>query len=137
MTKSRRPGRLLVPLALLAGPAALAAQPATAEEAIARQRAEISDVVNQVCAPAASPDEVVVCGRRPVLERFRVPPSDLPPGSRRRERAGGPQLDAMNAGSESCSTVGPMPGGCTRGLDVMAIGATLLRLIRQARANRD
>jgi len=137
MTKSRRPGRLLVPLALLAAPVAASAQPVTPEEAIARQQAEIRDVVSQVCAPAASPDEVVVCGRRPPLERYRLPTSELAEGSRRRERAGGPQLDAMNAGSESCSTVGPMPRGCTRGLDVMAIGATVLRLIRQARENRD
>jgi hypothetical protein len=137
MTKSRSPGRLSALAALLAAPAAVSAQPVTPEEAIARQREEIRDVVNQDCAPAAGPDEVVVCGRRPQLERFRVPLSELPPGSRRRETAGGEQLRAMNAGSEACSTVGPMPYGCTRGLDVMAIGATLLRLIRQARENRD
>lgn len=137
MTKSRRPGRLLAFAAALAAPAAVSAQAVTPEEAIARQQEEIRDVVSQVCAPAAGPDEVVVCGRRTPLERFRVPLPELPAGSRRRERAGGPQRDAMEAGSTVCSTVGPMPAGCTRGLDVMAIGATILRLVRQARENRD
>ena len=137
MTKSRRPDLPIAFAALIAAPAAVAAQPVTPEEAIARQQAEIRDLVSQVCAPAASPDEVVVCGRRPVIERYRVPLPELAEGSRRRETAGGEQLSAMNAGSESCSTVGPMPRGCTRGLDVMAIGATVLRLIRQARENRD
>lgn len=137
MRRARRPGPLLAFAAALAAPAAVAAQPVTPEEAIANQQAEIRGFASQVCPPAESLSDVVVCGRREPVQRYRVPLSELPEGSRRRERAGGPQLDAMEAGSTVCSTVGPMPRGCTRGLDVMAIGATALRLIRQARENRD
>lgn len=137
MTRSRRVGLPFAFAVLIAAPRAVAAQPVTPEEAIANQQAEIRDFASQICPPAASLNDVVVCGRREPVQRYRVPLSELPEGSRRRERAGGPQLDAMEAGSTLCSTVGPMPRGCTRGLDVMAIGATVLRLVRQARENRD
>ena len=136
MTKSSTPRRRLAHLALLAAPAAASAQPVTPAEAIARQREEIRNVIDQVCAPPAGPDEVVVCGRRPALERYRVPMSELPPGSSRRETAGGEQLRAMEAGSERCSTVGPMPR--CGGVDFLGMGIAILRaVVRGIEQNRD
>lgn len=140
MTKSSMVRRGFLPLILIAAPGALAAQRPTPEEAVEAQRAEIRELVSQACPETSAtgdPNDVLVCGRREERSRYRVPAPELVEGSRRRETAGGEQLAAMNAGSTTCSTVGPMPTGCTRGLDLMAIGATALRLVRQALANRD
>ncbi|HST35558.1 MAG TPA: hypothetical protein VLK25_02865, partial [Allosphingosinicella sp.] len=68
MTKSSMPRRGIPSLILIIAPGALAAQSPTPEEAIEAQRAEIAEVVRQVCPPGADPGDpnnVVVCGRRP------------------------------------------------------------------------
>lgn len=139
MTKSSMPRRVFPPLILIIAPGALAAQSPTPEEAIEAQRAELREVVNQVCPPGVDPGDpnnVVVCGRRELYPRYRVPEA-IAEGSRLRETAGGEQRRAMAAGGTACSTVGPMPTGCTSGLNVFAIGAGIARLIGQALENRD
>jgi len=132
----------LRPLLLIAAaaPAAAPAQLPEPEEAIARQQSEVRDLVGQACAgPPASgdPNDVVVCGRRDPVSRYRVAPSELLPGSSSRETAGGEQLRAMAAnGGGPCTNIGPNPR-CGGGLDFIAIGFTAIRLIGQALANRD
>lgn len=132
MAKSSMPRRALPPLILIVAPGALAAQSVAPEEAIARQQAEISEVVSQVCPTGTNPDDpnnVVVCGRREQVRRYRVP-AELAEGSRRRETAGGEQLRVMGAGSERCSTIGPVLT-CARGIDVLTIGGSGTRLFSQ------
>jgi hypothetical protein len=127
-----RTALFLIP-ALLAAPAA--AQPGTAQRALDSQRSEVRSVVSSECDEAVG-DEIVVCGRRAEEEarRYRVDPSPDPPRSG--DRAGGEQLDAMGLGTSPCTTVGPVQR-CTRGLDVIGIGATIFRGIRAIRARRD
>ena len=65
------------------------------------------------CPRAASPDEVVVCARRPETERYRIPKElrdsateDDPESTSWAARAGA--LEAVGrSGIQSCSTVGP------------------------------
>ena len=45
----------------------------TADEAIALDRVRMRDVVNTECPPGQLDDDVVVCGRRPGFQRYRVP----------------------------------------------------------------
>ena len=109
----------------------------TADEAIAMDRARMRDFVSIDCPPGREgEDEVIVCGRRAGIQRYRVPMSgpDVSPGTR--ERAGDAQLSAMEAGSTRCSAVG-RDQSCGGGLDIFAIGFAVLRGIRQALANRD
>lgn len=139
MAMSRMP---LAPFLLIAAavPASAPAQLPGPEEASARQQREVRDLVAQTCAsPPASgdPNDVVVCGRRDPVSRYRVAPSEPLPGSSSRETAGGEQLRAMAAnGGGPCTNIGPNPG-CGGGLDFIAIGLTAVRLIGQALANRD
>lgn len=137
MTKSRTALMSLVPL-LAAWPGAAAAQAVTAvtaEEAIARQQAMVRDVVERRCAAGAESGDIVVCGRREPIQRYRVPlPVQPAPGVH--GRAGGEQLAAMDAGNGRCSTVG-RDQQCGGGLDVIGIGFTIARAVVKALANRD
>lgn len=107
----------------------------TADEAIAMDRVRIRDFVQVEC-PPGQVEEVIVCGRRPGFQRYRVPMSgpDTSPGTR--QRAADAQLYAMEAGSTRCSAVG-RDQECGGGLDIIAIGFTIARGIVQALANRD
>lgn len=109
----------------------------TADEAIAIAGTRMRDMVATVCPQNALDDEVVVCGRRPGYQRYRIPLAEelqerggIPP------RAGDAQLYAMEANDQRCSPVGrdQMCGG---GLDIIGIGFTMVRGIAQALANRD
>ena len=108
----------------------------TADEAIAIDRTRIRTVIDAECPQGQLDDEVVVCGRRPGFQRYRVPMSGPDVSRGTRERAADAQLYAMGAGSERCSAVGrdQMCGG---GLDIIAIGFTIVRGIAQALINRD
>jgi hypothetical protein len=70
----------------------------TADEAIAMDRLRLRSVLETECPPGQLDDDVVVCGRRPGFQRYRVPMAgaDVSPGTR--ERAGDAQLYAMAAG---------------------------------------
>ena len=108
----------------------------TADEAIAMDRARVRDVVEADCPPGQLDEEVIVCGRRPGYQRYRVPISgpDISQGTR--ERAGDAQLYAMDAGGTRCSAVG-RDQQCGGGLDVIGIGFAIVRGPTQALANRD
>ena len=107
----------------------------TADEAIAMDRVRMRDFVQIVCPPGQL-EEVIVCGRRPGYQRYRVPMSGPDVSRGTRERVADAQLSAMEAGGTGCSAVGrdQMCGG---GLDIIAIGFTIVRGIAQALANRD
>lgn len=107
----------------------------TADEAIAMDGARIRDFVQTECPPGQL-EEVIVCGRRPGYQRYRVPMTgpDTSPGTR--ARAADAQLYAMEAGSTRCSAVG-RDQECGGGLDVIGIGFAIARGVAQALANRD
>ena len=107
----------------------------TADEAIAIARLRLHDILDTECPPSLD-DDVVVCGRRPGFQRYRVPITgpDTSPGTR--ERAGDAQLTAMEANSQRCSPVG-RDNGCGGGIDIFGLGFAILRGIRQALENRD
>ena len=153
MTKSRTLPAVL--LLVLAGPLPAVAQTAvadepplpqpatpeqltivTADEAIAQDRVRMRDVVNTECPPGQLDDDVVVCGRRPGFQRYRVPMTGADVSEGTRERAADAQLYAMEAGSTRCSAVG-RDQTCGGGLDIIAIGFAIARGIVQALANRD
>ena len=154
MTKSRTlPALLLLLLAWPLPAAALAGLPqderplpnpgtaeqptiVTADEAIAMDRARLRNMVGTACPQGLLDDEVVVCGRREGLQRYRVPAADPVAGAALRGRAGDAQLYAMEANNQRCSPVG-RDQMCSGGLDVIGIGVTLIRGIAQALANRD
>ena len=108
----------------------------TADEAIAMDRARVQAIIDRDCPPGLLDEEVVVCGRRPGFQRYRVPLRGPDVSLGTRERAADAQLYAMEAGSERCSAVGrdQMCGG---GIDLIGIGFTIVRGIAQALANRD
>ncbi len=108
----------------------------TADEAIAMDRARMRAIVSAECPPGQLDDEVIVCGRRPGTQRYRVPMADPDVAAGMRRRAGDAQLHAMEANNQSCSPVG-RDQRCGGGLDVIGIGATVVRGIAQALANRD
>ena len=108
----------------------------TADEAIAMDQARIHAIIDRDCPPGLLDEEVVVCGRRPGFQHYRVPMSGPDFSRGTRTRAGDAQLHAMAANDQSCSPVGrdQMCGG---GLDLIGIGFTIVRGITQALANRD
>ena len=108
----------------------------SAEEAMAMDRVRMRDVVNTECPPGQLDDDVVVCGRRPGFQRYRVPMSGADVSEGTRERAADAQLYAMEAGSTRCSATG-RDQECGGGLDIIAIGFAIARGIVQALANRD
>jgi len=107
----------------------------TADEAVAMSRRQVSDMVGRSCPPGTTDSDVIVCGRREGVSRYRLPlPVEPTPG--RRERAGGEQLAAMDAGHTRCSAVG-RDQQCGGGLDMIGIGFAIVRGVAQALANRD
>ena len=144
MTKSRRlPALLFVvlcdvhPTAAQTGLAPAAPNVVTADEAMAIAQERTRAFIATECPPGRGGEqEVIVCGRRPGLQRYRVPTTERDLGAGSRDRAAAAQLDAMAANSERCSPVG-RDNGCGGGLDIFGIGFAILRAVRQALANRD
>ena len=107
----------------------------TADEAIEMDRARLREVLDRECPPALN-EEVVVCGRRQGLQRYRLPMADPVLGRSTGVRAGDAQLYAMEANNQRCSPVG-RDQQCGGGFDLIGIGFTIARGIAQALANRD
>jgi hypothetical protein len=98
--------------ALVAAPAILAPVPAAAQS---NERVSRVIVYGRDACPRGTGDEVVICGRRPENERYRIPEA-------LRERSDNPENESWavrarsleyvgRTGIQSCSTVGP--GGFT------------------------
>lgn len=107
-----------------------AAQPGmSAEEAIAAQRAELRSALRLDCPPGAAGDDIVVCGRSREAERQRLPlPSRVEPGARTRLPGEPPTgMDALNADSSRCTTVGRAQS--CGGVDFLGAGIMIIREI--------
>lgn len=93
------------------------------------------------CPAAQSPDEIVVCARRPEEERFRLRTLDAPDGvpvaQERIEQGGvgrtlGTDDVRLAGGSGTCTTVGPNGlAGCNKGINILAIGEALNALVTE------
>ena len=108
----------------------------TADEAIAMDRARLRNMVGTACPQGLLDSEVVVCGRREGIQRYRVPAADPVAGAGMRSRPGDAQLYAMEANNQRCSPVG-RDQQCGGGLNMIGIGAAIVQGITQALANRD
>ena len=101
----------------LALPVALAPSPALA------QNGRISEIIvygTDPC-PRSTDDEVVVCARKPEVERYRIPERFRSSGSRQEREAWANKATAFETygrtGINSCSPVGPAGfTGCTQQL---------------------
>lgn len=86
------------------------------------------------CPVAQSPDEIVVCARRPEEERYRLKTVEPVPGERI-EQGGANRVLGLDdvrvaGGTGSCSTVGPGGvTGCGPGINLLGLGAWLNSLI--------
>ena len=82
------------------------------------------------CPVAQSPDEIVVCARRPEEERYRLRSVDPVPGERI-EQGGTNRILGLDdvrlaGGTGTCTTVGPGGlHGCNKGIDLLGLGAWL------------
>lgn len=114
-----------------------AAQESTsATTAVENYRRRINVVVygNDPCPEAQSPDEIVVCARRPEEERYRLRTVEPTPGVRTEQggvnRTLGTDDVRLAGGSGTCTTVGPNGlAGCNKGIDLLGLGAWLNSLI--------
>jgi hypothetical protein len=119
--------RLMITLAAGAAMAAgLAAIPTPAAAQAGNSVAEIIVYGNDPC-PRSTDDQVVVCARRPEAERYRIPQSLRPSGTRQQTQAWANKAKVLetvgNTGVNSCSPVGP--GGFT---------GCLTQVIKEARS---
>lgn len=133
--------RRLIALALAAAPLALAAAPVQAQDGTYRQRTVVV-YGNDPCPKATNPDEIVVCARRPEEERYRIP-KDLRDQERAEAIARQDQVATNRAALVSGRTAGTGTGscsiqgaggitGCTRGLDVVGAGRTIVEGVKTA-----
>jgi hypothetical protein len=123
MAKSRLAA--LLALLALAAPAA-AAEPLSAEQAMARYRLSFAPAGRGEC-PRGAGGDVVVCGRREGRDPNRLPlPVEPEPG----QRVMGESLAAVEISGkrEKCSTVGPNQN-CGGGLPVLAIAVAIARVV--------
>lgn len=128
-------------LGLAAAPLALVAVPAQAQDGTYRQRSVVV-YGNDPCPTSTNPDEIVVCSRRPEEERFRIP-KDIREQERAATIAREDQVAANRAalvsgriagtGTGSCSIQGAGGiTGCTKGLDVVGVGRTVVEGVKTA-----
>lgn len=93
------------------------------------------------CPAAQSPDEIVVCARRPEEERFRLRTVQPVPGAtvptERTEQGGvgrtlGTDDVRLAGGNGTCTTVGPGGlTGCNKGINLLGLGEWLNSLITE------
>ena len=133
--------RWSIVLGLASAPLALAAVPAHAQDGTYRQRSVVV-YGNDPCPTSSNPDEIVVCSRRPEEERFRIP-KDIREQERAATIAREDQVAANRAALVSGRVAGAGTGqcsiqgaggitGCTRGLDVVGAGRTIVEGVKKA-----
>ena len=101
----------ILPLAIAATLAALAAVPAAAQADIPEKASSLVVYGADPCPAPADPEEIVVCARRPESERYRIPEELREDKERRGSVAWGTRFDAMEEATRftrpnSCSVVG-------------------------------
>jgi hypothetical protein len=110
---------------LTAGPA-LAADPPTAEEALARQKASLHQTLGLDCKRGRAADDIVICGRSG-RDPNRLPLDPEPePGARLVGEPVRPEDALANTAPPTCSTVGPNQR-CGGGLPVIPIAIWLVQ----------
>ena len=117
-----KPAALIALLAGAAGPAS-AAPPATAEEALVRQRSGLRDSLGLDCDRGGG--DIIVCGRLgpdPNRLPLPVPPE---PGARHSGEPPDPS-DALALSAEKCTAVGPNQQ-CSGGLPILPIAIWLVQ----------
>jgi hypothetical protein len=136
MTKSRiAPAALVLMLSGPAPAASIASPRPGIEQMIENQRRELRDAMRIDCPQARDEEEIVVCGRQQENDRHRLPiPVARAAGVA--DQAGGEQRAALAADTSRCTAVGPNQQ-CTRGLDMMAIGAFAFRVARRLIEGRE
>jgi hypothetical protein len=123
----------LLAVLLVAAPAA-AQETADQSSAMENYRRKVVTVYgDDPCPVAQSPDEIIVCARRPEEERYRLRTVEPVPGERIEQGGVGRVLGAdstrLAGGSGTCTTVGPNGlAGCTKGIDLLGLGAWLSSL---------
>lgn len=132
-----------IALALAAAPLPATAQEATppAEESASTmtvienyRRRTVVVYGDDPCPVAQSPDEIVVCARRPEEERYRLRTVEPEPGERIEQggvnRTLGTDDVRLAGGTGSCTPVGPGGlTGCNKGIDLLGLGAWLNSLV--------
>ena len=122
-------GPAVLLLTALAAPAG-AAEPLTAESALANYRQMIVPVDEVDCPRSSGPDEIIVCGRPGEADRYRLPvPVQRLPGEIVHGEAVSPV--AVASTRERCSTVGPNQQ-CGGGLPILGIAMTIARVALEA-----
>jgi hypothetical protein len=129
-----------------ADPAVPVSQSAAADESTMTvienyRRVTVTVYGDDPCPAAQSPDEIVVCARRPETERFRLRTLDAPDGvpvaQERLEQGGvgrtlGTDDVRLAGGTGSCTPVGPGGlTGCNKGINILAIGEALNTLVTE------
>jgi hypothetical protein len=101
--------RLTITLAALTMTGGLAAFP-TAADAQQGGRLEVTVYGSDPC-PRSTESQVVVCSHRPEAERYRLPKSQNPQGTRQQRESWANRAQALttvgNSGAQSCTNVGP------------------------------
>lgn len=137
-----------IALVLAAAPLPVTAQEAappptgdTIESTVIENYRRVTVVVygDDPCPAAQSPDEIVVCARRPEEERFRLRTVQPVPGAtvptERLEQGGvgrtlGTDDVRLAGGNGTCTTVGPGGlTGCNKGINLLGLGAWLNSLV--------
>lgn len=136
----------VLPIPAYAQEAAPAATPDAADQATMNRienyrRVTVTVYGDDPCPAAQSPDEIVVCARRPETERFRLrtleAPEGVPVAQERLEQGGvgrtlGTDDVRLAGGTGSCTPVGPGGlTGCSKGINILAIGEALNSLITE------
>ncbi|MFA7439396.1 MAG: hypothetical protein WCZ66_00325 [Sphingomonadaceae bacterium] len=132
---------LIAGLAFAAAAGVMVSTPAAAQGGNYRTRT-IVVFGNDECPKATNPDEIIVCARRPEEERYRIPKplreAEKAAAAARVDDVGTERAALVDGrrsatGIGSCSAVGPGGGsGCTRGLDVMGVGRTIVEGVETA-----
>jgi len=115
-------------------PAAQASTDAAGAIETYRRRTVVTVYGDDPCPVAQSPDEIIVCARRPEEERYRLRTVEPVPGERTEmggtARVLGADSTRLAGGSGTCTTVGPNgPMGCSKGINLLDLGAWLSSVI--------
>lgn len=131
----------LAQVAAAPAPTAAAADQSTMNIIENYRRVTVTVYGDDPCPAAQSPDEIVVCARRPETERFRLRTLDAPDGvpvaQERLEQGGvgrtlGTDDVRLAGGTGSCTPVGPGGlTGCSKGINILAIGEALNSLVTE------
>jgi hypothetical protein len=113
--------------------AAAAAQPPTADQAMAQYRRTFQPVTELRCPRSAGPEDIVVCGRREGRDPNRIPlPDEREPGERVALLPGEPPSASValaRTDRSPCETAGPNHS-CGGGFDFIQILFGAIKIVK-------